>query len=131
MNGPLEPHLLFNFEPVNGLNVLDPHGLHVLGAPGVNVTVGLLDCSEWIVLPVIYGEATHPILETTLMSKHKSMACMVILPTFVDRDNVSVRVEEDRGQVRLGTWPRHDEDGLALDHLGHVIVQVQPLSLPL
>ena len=41
-----------------------------------------------------------------------------------------MRVEEDRREVGLGARPGHDEDGLALDHLGDVVVQAQPLSLP-
>lgn len=38
MDGSFEPDALFNFETIDGLNVLNADGFHVLGSSAINVT---------------------------------------------------------------------------------------------
>ena len=53
MDCPLEPDLLLHLETVDGLDVLDPYRLHVLGPSSVDVPVGLLDGGERVMLPEV------------------------------------------------------------------------------
>ena len=53
MNRSFKPNFLFFLESIDGLDVLDANGLHVLRAATVDVPVRLLDCREGVVLPEV------------------------------------------------------------------------------
>ena len=84
VHSPLEPDPA-GLEPLDGLDVLDAHRLHVLRAARVDVAVLLLDGRERVVLPRLRE----------------------------DGHDVRVRVEEQGREAGVSSLPRHEEDGFA------------------